>query len=176
MPPRLRGPKAIQGGVDEDEPASSSAGPVPPPSDGCVCGGGRGDYEIKDTVYFSLTTALTPSKQIVFGNDGVKIHVSAVGNIGDGETGKISGFADSDNLHYLVNDNSYTRKDDKQTEATYMADGGYTATLDSNTESAEVTCVVWYEGANGVVVTDKTIEKAITASLAFCSRGIEATV
>lgn len=114
----------------------------------------------------------TNSKQIVFGNNYVKTHVSAAGNIREGEENrKTSSFADN---QYLINSNAYVRKNDKQPEATYTADAGYIATLDSNTKSVDVTCVAWYEGTDSVVVTDKIVYKVITASFIFYSRSIKA--
>lgn len=113
------------------------------------------------------------SKQIVFGNNDVRTHVSAAGEI-TGGTGATATFTDADNLHYLTNSNSYTRKADKQTEATYTADGGYIATLDSTTQSVDVTCVAWYEGTDPVAVTDKITETAIKADFTFYSRSIQA--
>lgn len=118
-----------------------------------------------------MSTDSNPSKQIVFGNNAVKTHVSKAGNIGEGEeNGKISSFADN---QYLVNSNAYVRKNDKQLEATYMDDAGYIATLDSKTNSVDVTCVAWYEGTDSVVVTDKIVDEVITASFTFYSRSIK---
>ena len=127
----------------------------------------NGGFEI------AMSTNSNPSKQIVFGNNAVKTHVSKAGEIDSG-TGAIASFNDTADLHYLTQNNDYLRKDDKQSEATYTADGGYIATLDSITNSVVVTCVAWYEGTDSVVVTDKIVEEVITASFTFYSRSINA--
>ena len=127
--------------------------------------GANGGFEI------AMSTNSNTPKQIVFGNNNVKTHVSKAGNIGEGEeNGKTSSFADN---QYLINSNAYVRKNDKQPEATYTDDAGYIATLDSNTNSVDVTCVAWYEGTDSVVVTDEIVKEAITASFTFYSRSIK---
>ena len=133
--------------------------------------GANGGFEI------AMSTNSNTPKQIVFGNNNVKTHVSKAGNIagniGDGQAGETGEFTNTDNLHYLVNDNGYTRKKDKQSQTTYTEDGGYIATLDSDTNSVDVTCVAWYEGTDPVVVTDKIVDEVITASFTFYSRSIK---
>lgn len=57
MLPRLYDSEAIQGGVHEGEPASTSSGPMPPPANGFVYEIRRDGYKNKKSVYKTLTTA-----------------------------------------------------------------------------------------------------------------------